>query len=284
MTLHALLAAAMCAPCLAQDLYTIDVESNQLQILDMTTLNLTDIGELDAPFDFGDLAWDGKRLFMVQGYAGTGLYEVNIDTGAATLIGEHGYADMFGLEYDPTTDTLYGSRSSTGQGLFTLDRATGEATFVGPTSVGLDTLSYDTKRDLLIGAAGGGGKLYTVDRETGAPTLLQDGEFFNNCGMAYVPDDDEHWLIDQSGSVYRFDPENDYFRTSVLGGLTPHDGLTFVDSCTADCNGDGVLSVLDFVCFQQMFQAGHSEADCDGNGLFTVLDFICFQGAFKEGC
>ena len=56
------------------------------------------------------------------------------------------------------------------------------------------------------------------------------------------------------------------------------------DDCFADCNGDGQLSILDFVCYQGLFQSGDMAADCNGDGALSILDFVCFQGAFQEGC
>jgi hypothetical protein len=54
--------------------------------------------------------------------------------------------------------------------------------------------------------------------------------------------------------------------------------------CYADCNGDGVLNILDFVCFQGRFQQGDLGADCDQDCELAILDFVCFQGAFQAGC
>jgi len=54
--------------------------------------------------------------------------------------------------------------------------------------------------------------------------------------------------------------------------------------CLADCNNDGQLNILDFICFQAQFEAGADEADCNMDGLLNILDFICFQAAFEEGC
>jgi len=54
--------------------------------------------------------------------------------------------------------------------------------------------------------------------------------------------------------------------------------------CEPDCNGDGTLNILDFVCFQQAWVANEPFGDCDGNGAFNVLDFVCFQLLFVEGC
>ncbi len=54
--------------------------------------------------------------------------------------------------------------------------------------------------------------------------------------------------------------------------------------CYPDCNGDTVLTVADFGCFQTRFVAGNLYADCTGEGLLTVADFGCFQTAFVAGC
>jgi len=56
------------------------------------------------------------------------------------------------------------------------------------------------------------------------------------------------------------------------------------EPCLADCNDDGVLNVLDFICFQQLFESGDAAADCNNDDVLNVLDFICFQGAFEAGC
>ena len=52
---------------------------------------------------------------------------------------------------------------------------------------------------------------------------------------------------------------------------------------SADCDDNGDLNILDFVCFQQEWQAQSEKGDCDGNGLYNILDFVCFQGVFTQG-
>jgi hypothetical protein len=54
--------------------------------------------------------------------------------------------------------------------------------------------------------------------------------------------------------------------------------------CEADCDGNGVLNILDFVCFQRAWQNQTPIGDCDGNGQYNILDFVCYQGAFVGGC
>lgn len=215
----------------AGTLYTVRTNDDVLRALDTKTLAFTDIGPLgDAPFDFGGLAWDSRaeQMYMVTGFADTNFYEVDITTGAAKLVGSHGFTDMFGLAYDPSTDSVYASRSTTGTGFYSVDRETGAATFIGDPRENLDGLAYDSVRDMIVGGLAGPGDLYDIDRGDGSATLLVDGDFFNNCGMAYDPEVDLFWMIDWSGNLYTFDPDAGYSRTLVMSGLGSHDGLEFI--------------------------------------------------------
>jgi hypothetical protein len=54
--------------------------------------------------------------------------------------------------------------------------------------------------------------------------------------------------------------------------------------CYADCNGDGVLGLADFGCFQTKFALGDPYADCNGDGVLGLADFGCFQTKFALGC
>jgi len=60
--------------------------------------------------------------------------------------------------------------------------------------------------------------------------------------------------------------------------------LAEAPDCPADCNGDGMLNVLDFTCFQELFAGGDAGADCDGSGTLDIFDFTCFQASFAAGC
>jgi choice-of-anchor B domain-containing protein len=55
-------------------------------------------------------------------------------------------------------------------------------------------------------------------------------------------------------------------------------------TCYADCNGDGVLGLADFGCFQTKFALNDPYADCNGDGVLGLADFGCFQTKFALGC
>ncbi|MFG0286139.1 MAG: GC-type dockerin domain-anchored protein [Phycisphaerales bacterium JB039] len=71
----------------------------------------------------------------------------------------------------------------------------------------------------------------------------------------------------------------------ALLSATAGAGVWELDSaCPADLDGDGTLTVFDFLTFGNLFAAGDPRADFDGDGLLTLLDFLAFQNAFAAGC
>jgi hypothetical protein len=54
--------------------------------------------------------------------------------------------------------------------------------------------------------------------------------------------------------------------------------------CPADVDGDGLLTVFDFLTYLNLFQDGDALADFDGDGELTIFDFLAFQTAFDAGC
>ncbi len=54
--------------------------------------------------------------------------------------------------------------------------------------------------------------------------------------------------------------------------------------CPADLDGDGALTIFDFLEFQNLFDLQDPQADFDGDGELTIFDFLAFQNAFDAGC
>lgn len=211
----------------ADVLYTVRTGDDMLRAFDTQTRAFTDIGRLGVPYDFGDLGWDpgSQQMYLVQGFAGTGLYRVDLTTGAATLVGSHGSPDMFSLVYDPNTSTMYCGESTRNTRFFSIDLNSAALTPIGNPGISMDAMTYDPVRDQVVAAYAGPGDLYSIDVSTGAATLIYDGPFFNNCGMAYDADTDKYWLIDWSGNLYSYDPSNGYAITLEMSGLGAHDGF-----------------------------------------------------------
>ena len=68
-----------------------------------------------------------------------------------------------------------------------------------------------------------------------------------------------------------------------IGWINLDDAARFVGfapACYPDCDGDTVLTIDDFICFQTFFALGDPYADCDADSLLTIDDFICFQTLF----
>ena len=95
------------------------------------------------------------------------------------------------------------------------------------------------------------------------------------------------WTVKQMREAV-FHGASDYAKTGLTDPLFIR-GYGIVSApaaliCEADVNGDGELSILDFVAFQGLFQAGDAAADCNADGELNVLDFVCFQSLFQAGC
>lgn len=60
--------------------------------------------------------------------------------------------------------------------------------------------------------------------------------------------------------------------------------LPATPGCRADLDGDGSLTIFDFLAFQNAFDAGDPVADFDGDGSLTIFDFLAFQNEFDAGC
>lgn len=132
------------------------------------------------------------------------LYTLDLATGDATLVGFYGDAGivMHGLEYDDSTNTLYGaSGGGTTAGFFyTVDQNNGFATFVANTGLASFTnLVYDSLNDVMYATNSNTDSFYSVNRATGAVTLIGplNGPTNPN-GLAYNSDNDTIYMVDNN--------------------------------------------------------------------------------------
>ncbi len=77
-----------------------------------------------------------------------------------------------------------------------------------------------------------------------------------------------------------FDPTFGFGRIDAFAAVSAAIGGT----CPADFDGDGALTLFDFLAFQTAFGDGDATADFDGDGSLTLFDFLAFQTAFDAGC
>ena len=228
----------------AETLYTVDTNTDRLESIDTDTLAFTDIGPLGVPVVFEGLAYDPNTdtLYLIDGRGNEELYEVNRNTGQATLIGPHGITDLFGLAFDSKNNVLYATVFSTGE-LYSLNVNNGQAAFIANTGISGDGLAYDSLNDRLVGLVGGSGDVYEINRVNGQATLLFNGAFVNNNGLAYDPDKDLFWAIDFDGNLFTFDPNNGFLRTTEVNGLTPHTALAYLVTPTQTAVGGELLPI-----------------------------------------
>lgn len=119
--------------------------------------------------------------------------------------------------------------------------------------------------------------------EVRVPSLrdLAGGEF----GDVFVPGANEFgqtepvYIVSDACGISEPEPWNPDWGTfnSVLSVF----GAPF---CATDLDGDGLLTVFDFLTFQNYFDSGDPRADLDGDGAFTIFDFLAFQNDFGLGC
>lgn len=156
------------------------------------------------------------------------------------------------------------------------------------------TFDYDYQEGEFLGDS--------VDLCDGRLLIGASGDFNRMThGVAFLYEVDEagDWsLIDEVSPDWPFEKTDNFATGVTLTADTayvsatadeeagPNAGAVYVYAvgCDADVNGDGSLDVLDFVAFQQLFQAGDDAADCDANGTLDVLDFVCFSAVFQAGC
>ncbi len=107
----------------------------------------------------------------------------------------------------------------------------------------------------------------------------------------------ELYICDQGGEVFKIVPINptpDCNTNLKVDACDILDGTSLdannngvpdeCESCYADCDTSGALSIDDFICYQTLFALGDPAADCDADTALTIDDFICFQTLFAIGC
>jgi trimeric autotransporter adhesin len=171
---------------------------------------------------------------------------------------------------------------------------------------------WDGQRWQSIGDINGAVNALAVFNDGRGPALFVGGEFTSADGVAarnIARWDGNAWEELPGGtdgpvwSLSPFDADGPGHRPASLyiGGEFSATGWVATQNigawtacttpCHADCDsstGQGVLDILDFLCFQNRFAAGSAYAcECDtssGPGVCDVFDFLCYQNEFAAGC
>jgi DNA-binding beta-propeller fold protein YncE len=192
--------------------------------------------------DLSGIVFDptGTFLYAVTSFAAVphanALVRVDPQTGATTLIGPTGLANMYegDLTFDPTSGVLYALQDSNPlRSLYTLDIQTGTATLVGHVQPGeptdLSTLAFDPAGNL-FSIDTTNDMVLRIDKTNGTilsrtPISIPLGDV---AGMAYHPLEERFYVADGhtngTNTLYRFDPYSG--QLTVIGPTEVPTGLS----------------------------------------------------------
>ena len=137
--------------------------------------------------------------------------------------------------------------------------------------------------------------LYTLytNSDDGSKLYLGDDEIVNNDGLHPMVEVGTDVALQAGTHALRVEFFERGGGAGLIMSIRGTDGVKRVVSaselsrpvdCPADFDGDGQLSIFDFLAFQNAFDAGDLAADFDGDGSLTLFDFLAFQNEFDAGC
>ncbi|MFI4916381.1 MAG: GC-type dockerin domain-anchored protein [Phycisphaerales bacterium JB060] len=263
---------------------------------------------------FPGVSWTPGVGVDVSAAAGKGDGGVYLCNGAfTTVLYEHDFSgsptrlatidrDIHALAYDGATLYGYSNFSST-KGIYSIDPATGETELAYDIHTGTSfrffALDYNAADGLLYGYTEYGDTgLWAIDVDAQAMTKVADPFPADNTqGRAMAIGDNTVYILSTRGAdgvpAFAYDLSqgpggdwvaftNPYTDSNATGGAAWLGPLE--SPCRADFDGDGELTIFDFLAFQNAFDAGDLAADFDGDGALTIFDFLAFQNEFDAGC
>ncbi|MBC8063312.1 MAG: PEP-CTERM sorting domain-containing protein [Chlorobia bacterium] len=222
---------AIVASAPASSLYFINDTTNTLNIFDTVALTSSLVGATGISTSFGDMAWDRTTgtMYAIGGRGNASLYTINLATGAATLVGNHGITDLFALGVD-AAGNLYAQgtpQANPNVNVFTLSKVTGAASNVGLNNVYPGGYTFNTTTGQMIYAEAGGGGIYDVNLATGAANFLAATGSINDNDIAYDASMNDYWSLDYNGQASRYDSLfNRTLMQTGLGGIAAADFAT----------------------------------------------------------
>ncbi len=137
--------------------------------------------------------------------------------------------------------------------------------------------------------------LYTLytNSDDGSKLYLGDDEIINNDGLHPMVEVGTEVALQAGTHAIRLEFFERGGGAGVIMSIRGTDGVKRVVTagelsrpvdCRVDLDGDGELSLFDFLAFQNAFDAGDPLADFDGDGELSIFDFLAFQNEFDAGC
>lgn len=165
-------------------------------------------------------------VFAAEVVTGNALWTINIDTGAAQFVVNHGLPTLADISFDPKTNSLYGMTRNVPYQLYTIDPGTGGSTLIG-------NLANEVRCGLTFSPSGTlygftlTGALYRIDPKTAGVTFVGD----SGAPMSLLEDadftpDGRLFAVDWFGYLFQIDPSTGA-RTQV-GTTGMGTGLTAV--------------------------------------------------------
>ena len=144
------------------------------------------------------------------GTSATSLYTVDPFTGATALVGSTGYIHGTGLDFDPTTGTLYMVADDApgfgNKALYTVDKDTAASTFIGDTPNQIPDMTIGPDGVLRAWSEWDGSDSdnpIVINKSTGASTTTPSGLETAQTGVAYQ--DPTHMYVAVFGSIFSVD-------------------------------------------------------------------------------
>jgi hypothetical protein len=299
--------AGLASSALAQvsDVYAVDIRAvaNRLIKFPVDAPALNVLAASATVFDgFAmDFNGDGSVLYGITHNATPGLQlfgTINQTTGEFTAIGSPGVveANWGGLSFDATTGTMY---ALAGANLYTINVATGAATFVaafsgGPTGMLLIDIAIHPTTGQMYTNDIATDHLLSVNKATGALTDIGPTGFATNFaqGMDFDPATGILYATlytgGGTGSFASIDLATGA-ATRILDTLPWNAEMEMaihsnVTGCAADFNGDNQVDFFDYLDFVAAFDAEDDSADFNGDNQVDFFDYLDFASAFDEGC
>jgi outer membrane protein assembly factor BamB len=152
---------------------------------------------------------DGTVFAVNYDDSNSGLYTININTGAFSLIGMTGISGMVGVAFNPLNGQLFGLRN--GGGLYSINQLNGAASLIGNTGLVDRGLAFSPSGHLFGFTEDG--KLYGINPATGSTSAV--GGSGNPVPPSLIAEDA---AFDSTGTLYASDFYGHIFRTDPLTG------------------------------------------------------------------